>query len=107
MRELHGGVDTDGPNGRPLFNAYVAQGYSYYFGDDFDLWFTSDPFRPGVLSLGGVLKRKPITAKQSALARALLSDIRDLTTAAIGSKADPKCSSERVQQVGKVQPSPL
>ena len=66
--EMHGGIDSDGPQG-PMLNAYLAQGYSYYFGDDFDLWFVSDPFRKDVVTLGGVLKRKPITAEQQALAR--------------------------------------
>lgn len=38
--EMHGGIENDNPHG-PMLNAYLAQGYSYYFGDDFDLWFVS------------------------------------------------------------------
>jgi hypothetical protein len=88
---VHGGIDPSGPNGATMFNVYLSQGYSFYFGDDFDLWFTSDPFRPGVLYLNGVLKRKPITAEQSALAMSLLSEVAGLTTAASGPQENPRC----------------
>ena len=88
--EMHGGIDTDAPNG-PMLNAYLAQGYSYYFGDDFDLWFVSDPFRKNVVTLGGVLKRKPITAEQEALANALLSHLSGFTRRAKGPSDNPSC----------------
>jgi hypothetical protein len=39
--ELHGGIEKD-PDGKPLFNAYIARGYSFWFGDDLDLWKQSD-----------------------------------------------------------------
>ena len=89
--EMHGGIETNTPDNRPLLNAYLAEGYSYYFGDNFDLWFTSDPFRKDVIGLGGVLKEQPITNDQQALANALLSAVGDFTTKASGSDDDPTC----------------
>ena len=53
--ELHGGIDEVTPDGRAQLNAYLAQGYSYYIGDDFDLWFTSDPFRDDVVDRKSVV----------------------------------------------------
>lgn len=88
--EMHGGIESDDPEG-PILNAYLAQGYSYYFGDDFDLWFVSDPFRKDVVTLGGVLKRKPITPEQQALARDLLSDLSGFTKRATGPNDNSSC----------------
>lgn len=90
--EFHGGIDTAAPNGRPQINAYVADGYSYFFGDEFDLWFVSDPFRSNVIYLNGVVKRKPVTPEQNRLAEALLSDIQSISLAARGPSSDPDCS---------------
>ncbi len=65
--EFHGGIEKNTPDGRPQFNAYLAQGYSYYFGDDFDLWFTSDPFREDVVTLGGIVKTNRFLSTSSGL----------------------------------------
>jgi hypothetical protein len=88
--QFHGGIENENPHG-PILNAYLAQGYSYYFGDDFDLWFVSDPFRKNVVTLGGVLKRKPITPEQQALAAGLLSELSSFTTKASGPIDNPTC----------------
>lgn len=87
--EMHGGID-DSPLG-PMLNVYLAQGYSYYFGDDFDLWFVSDVSDTNVVYLNGVLKRKPITPEQQALAAALLSHLSTFTRRAVGPSDDPTC----------------
>ena len=63
--ELHGGIDEVTPDGRAQLNAYLAQGYSYYIGDDFDLWFTSDPFRDDVVILGGIVKTNRLPQSKS------------------------------------------
>lgn len=88
--EMHGGIDNDGPRA-PMLNAYLAQGYSYYFGDDFDIWFVSDPFRKNVVTVGGVLKRKPITREQQALADGLLSELSTFAKTARGPEDNPTC----------------
>jgi hypothetical protein len=87
---MHGGIENDTPHG-PMLNAYLAQGYSYYFGDHLDLWFVSDPYRKNVVTLGGVLKRKPITPEQDALAAALLSELSGFTRRASGPSDNPSC----------------
>ena len=92
----HGGIDEATPDGRPEFNAYLAQGYSYLFGDDFDLWFTSDPFRPNVVGLGGIVKNEPITPAQKRLAKDMLGYIADITVPANGPLDDPNCGSVRL-----------
>ncbi len=66
-----------------IFNYYLAQGYSYYFGDDFDLWITSDPFRSGEMDLNGPVKHKPITQEQIALGRGLIAAIKGLSSCGI------------------------
>lgn len=78
---FHGKI-TDTPSG-PIFNYYLAQGYSYYFGDDFDLWITSDPFRPGEMDLDGPVKHKPITQEQMELGRGLITAIKSLSSCGI------------------------
>jgi hypothetical protein len=74
---FHGEV-TRPPSG-PIFNYYLARGYSYYLGDDFDLWITSDPFSPGEMDLNGPVKHKPITQEQIALGRGLIAAIKGLS----------------------------
>jgi hypothetical protein len=68
--EFHGGIET-GPNRKPLFNAYVARGYSYWFGDDLDLWIVSSPFKEGEMNYNGISKR-PWSQQDTEMARALL-----------------------------------
>ena len=89
--EFHGGVDNYTPDHRPQINAYIAKGYSYYFGDDFDLWFVRDPFRENVVTLSGILKRKPITPEQTMLAAALLRGIAGVARLASGPSDNPSC----------------
>jgi hypothetical protein len=68
--ELHGGVEK----GSGLYlNAYLARGYSYWWGDDLDLWLTSNPHIQRQTSLAGISK-KPWT-------KADLQMVRDLLTA--------------------------
>jgi hypothetical protein len=88
--EMHGGIENDSPDG-PTLNAYLAQGYSYYFGDEFDIWFVSDPFRKNVVTVNGVLKHKPITRQQQALSDGLLSDLSTFTRRASGPEGNPTC----------------
>jgi hypothetical protein len=99
--EFHGGVDEATPDGKPQFNAYLAQGYSYFFGDDFDLWFTSDPFRADVVTLGGIVKNQPINTRQKQLADDILFHIKDITSSATGSSDNPNCAP--VTQLSKVR----
>lgn len=80
--ELHGEI-TQVATGASIFNYYLAQGYSYYFGDDFDLWITSDPFREGQMSLNGIVKHKPVTAEELKLARNLVDQIKGLSTCGV------------------------
>ena len=68
--KMHGGIEKY-PDG-PLFNAYIARGYSYWFGDDLDLWITSNPHDEGDMSLGGISK-KPWTQADTEIARELMS----------------------------------
>jgi hypothetical protein len=88
--EFHGGIENDSPDG-PILNVYLAQGYSYYFGDDFDIWFVSNPFRNNLVTVGGIVKHKPITPKQQALATGLLSEVSSFTRPASGSPDNPTC----------------
>ena len=90
--EFHGGIDTITPDGRPLLNAYLAQGYSYYFGDDFDMWFVSDPFRVDVVTLGGIVKKQPISLDQQRLADGILAYIADISSPARGPMENPNCT---------------
>ena len=89
---FHGGVDEFTPDRRPQFNAYLSLGYSYFFGDDFDLWFTSDPFREDVVTLGGIVKNQPTTQEQRQLANDLLVHIKDITAPARGPLDNPNCA---------------
>ena len=75
---FHGEV-SDTPSG-PVFNYYLAQGYSYYFGDGFDLWITSDPFRSGRMDLNGPVKHKPPTPEQIKLGHDFIAEIRSLSS---------------------------
>ena len=88
--EMHGGVESGGPNG-PMLYAYLSRGYSYYFGDEFDIWFVSDPFRRNVVTVNGILKQKPITLQQQALADALLSELSKFSRKPSGPDEDPTC----------------
>lgn len=69
--ELHGGVETH-PDGKRLFNAYLARGYSYWWGDDLDLWVTSNPYVERRMTLNGI-SRKPWTFSDYLLANELLA----------------------------------
>ena len=69
--ELHGGIEKD-PDGKPQFNAYIARGYSYWFGDDLDLWITSNPFKAGEMSFGGISK-KPWKQSDTEIAREIMA----------------------------------
>ena len=69
--ELHGGIEKD-PNGKPLFNAYIARGYSYWFGDDLDLWIVSNPFEEGDMTLNGISK-KPWKQVDTQIAREIVA----------------------------------
>lgn len=94
--EFHGGIDKATPDRQPQFNAYLAKGYSYVFGDDFDLWFTSDTFREDVITLGGIVKHQPITTEEKQLARELLIYVKDTTSLANGPPHNPNCASVTV-----------
>lgn len=74
--ELHGGIDTSKP-GQPLFNAYLARGYSYWWGDDLDLWMVSNPFVEGEMTYNGMTK-KPWTKADRQSARGLLAATANL-----------------------------
>ena len=89
--EMHGGVDIDTPDGRPMLNVYLAQGYSYYFGDDFDIWLAGDPFRQDRVDVNGIVKNKSSIPGQQALAAALLSDIRKFSIVPKDIDSDHPC----------------
>lgn len=74
--EFHGGIERD-PENKPLFNAYIARGYSYWFGDDLDLWLVSNPFRGGEMDLNGIAKQ-PWSAQDTNTANALIAAIKPL-----------------------------
>jgi hypothetical protein len=95
--EFHGEEDNFTPDNRPEINAYVAQGYNYYFGDDFDVWLVGDPFRPSVVYVNGVVKRMPVTREQNELAKTLLAGLSNITKPAQGPPDNPNCiaSTER------------
>ncbi len=92
--ELHGGIEET-PDGTPLFNAYVARGYSYWFGDDLDLWFVSDPFRAGGMDLNGIAKR-PWTSRDGDTARALIAAIKPLRCGAVSNPSRQAASERQV-----------
>ena len=74
--ELHGGIERF-PGQRPTFNAYLARGYSYYFGDDLDLWIVGSPYKEGEMSFSG-MARNPWSANDLDLARSLLRSFAPL-----------------------------
>jgi hypothetical protein len=69
--ELHGGIEKD-PDGKRMFNAYIARGYSFWFGDDLDLWIVSNPFEAGEMSFGGISK-KPWKQSDTEIAREIVT----------------------------------
>jgi len=69
--ELHGGIEKD-RDGKRQFNAYIARGYSYLFGDDLDLWITSNPFKNDEMSFGGISK-KPWKQSDTEVAREIMT----------------------------------
>lgn len=69
--ELHGGVETHS-DGKPLFNAYLARGHSFWRGDDLDLLVTSDRDKERRMTLSGSSKT-PWTMSDSSLADELLA----------------------------------
>jgi hypothetical protein len=78
--ELHGGVEKDS-NGLENLNVYLARGYSYWWGDDLDLWLTSNPHLQGKTYLGGISK-KPWTKTDLEMAHDLLAALAPLQCAA-------------------------
>ena len=95
--KLIGGIEQ-GIDGKPMLNVALAQGYSYYFGDDLDLWIVSDPYRPSVISYGAVGKQNPITHEQWELTRALFRAIRPLASLAQGTREEPQCPQHEATQ---------
>lgn len=81
--ELHGGIEGF-PGKKPIFNAYLAKGYSYYFGDDLDLWIVSNPYVEGEMSYGGINK-EPWSEKDLKLARSLTTAVAHLRCQTSGS----------------------
>lgn len=69
--ELHGGVEKRSDGIRNL-NVYLARGYSYWWGDDLDLWVTSNPHVEGQTFLGGISK-KPWSKADLQMAHELLA----------------------------------
>jgi hypothetical protein len=84
--QLHGGIEK-AADGKPQFNAYIARDYSYWFGDDLDLWITSNPFKAGEMSFGGISKR-PWKQSDTEIAR-------EVVTAA----APLWCESQKTTQI--------
>jgi hypothetical protein len=74
--ELHGGVEQRS-DGIQSLNVYPARGYSYWWGDDLDLWLTSNPHVQGQTALGGISK-KPWTKSDFQMARDLLTVLEPL-----------------------------
>jgi hypothetical protein len=77
--EFHGGIETYS-DGRQTFNAYIARGYSYWFGDDLDLWITSNPFVEGEMHLNGISK-KPWKEFDTDTARKIIASAEQLRCA--------------------------
>jgi hypothetical protein len=74
--ELHGGIEKD-PKGKPLFNAYIARGYSFWFGDDLDLWIVGNPFEGGDMAFNGISKR-PWKQSDTEIAREIMTGAAQL-----------------------------
>ena len=78
--ELHGGIEKRS-DGIQSLNVYLARGYSYWWGDDLDLWITSSPHVRGQTSLGGISKN-PWTKSDLQMAHDLLAKLAPLQCAA-------------------------
>jgi len=78
--ELHGGVEKRS-DGLQNLNVYLARGYSYWWGDDLDLWLTSNPHVQGETSLGGISKT-PWTKSDLQMSHELLTALAPLQCAA-------------------------
>jgi len=78
--ELHGGVEKRS-DGLQNLNVYLARGYSYWWGDDLDLWLTSNPHVQGETSLGGISKT-PWTKSDLQMSHDLLPALAPLQCAA-------------------------
>ena len=74
--ELHGGIEKRS-DGLQNLNVYLARDYSYWRGDDLDLWLTSNPHVHDQTSLGGISK-KPWTKSDLKMARDLLTALAPL-----------------------------
>jgi hypothetical protein len=73
-----------------MLNVNLMGGQNYiFFGTNFDLWMTSDPYREGETSLAIIYRNKRPTPYHWALARRLRSEIRSLTWPVSESKDDP------------------
>ena len=83
-----------GDHDRELLNAALAQGYNYYFGDDMDIWLTSDPFRPEVVYAAAVV-RKEATPTQRALAQGFMNRLAKFAPRAHqGADGMPSCTGD-------------
>jgi hypothetical protein len=78
--EMHGGVEKRS-DGFQNLNVYLARGYSYWWGDDLDLWLTSNPHVQAETFLGGISK-KPWTKSDLKMAHDLLAALTPLQCAA-------------------------
>ena len=74
--ELHGGIEKRS-DGIQSLNVYLARGYSYWWGDDLDLWITSNPHVRGETTLGGTSK-KPWAKSDLRMAHDLLAALAPL-----------------------------
>jgi hypothetical protein len=74
--ELHGGVEKRS-DGLQNLNVYLVRGYSYWWGDDLDLWLTSNPHVQGETTLGGVSK-KPWTESDLKMTHDLLAALEPM-----------------------------
>lgn len=77
--EMHGGVEKRS-DGLQNLNVYLARGYSYWWGDDLDLWLTSNPHVKGETSLNGISK-KPWTKSDLQMAHDLVRALAPLKCA--------------------------
>ena len=78
--EMHGGVERRS-DGLQNLNVYLARGYSYWWGDDLDLWLTSNPHDQRETVLGGISK-KPWTKSDLKIAYDLLAALAPLQCSA-------------------------
>ena len=68
--ELHGGIEKD-PKAAPLFKAYLARGYSFWFGDDLDLWIVGGVHGDTGMAFNGISK-KTWTQSDTQIAREIM-----------------------------------